>query len=37
QWTKNNPSPWNSIKPNQGTKMMHVTHEPDGSWSRDKL
>ncbi|KAK1217358.1 hypothetical protein PQX77_019993 [Marasmius sp. AFHP31] len=37
QWTKDNPQPWNSIKPNQSTKILSVTHEHDGKWSRDKL
>ncbi|THU78793.1 hypothetical protein K435DRAFT_786102 [Dendrothele bispora CBS 962.96] len=37
QWTKSNPTPWNSIKPNQTTKMMTVNHQADGKWSRDSL
>ncbi|KAJ3734511.1 hypothetical protein DFJ43DRAFT_1152187 [Lentinula guzmanii] len=36
QWTKSNPTPWNSIKPNQSTKIMTVSHDAD-KWSRDKL
>ncbi|KAE9395664.1 hypothetical protein BT96DRAFT_997471 [Gymnopus androsaceus JB14] len=35
--TKSNPAPSNSIKPNQTTKIVSVTHEHGGKWSRDKL
>lgn len=24
QWTKRNPTPWNTIQPNQGTKLLEV-------------
>ncbi|ESK93575.1 nadh dehydrogenase [Moniliophthora roreri MCA 2997] len=37
QWTKNNSSPWNTVKPNQSTKLMHINHEPEERWSREKL
>ncbi|KAF9076631.1 hypothetical protein BDP27DRAFT_1313649 [Rhodocollybia butyracea] len=37
QWTKANPTPFNSIQPNQTTKLMTVSHKADGKWSRDKL
>ena len=26
-WTKNNPTPWNTIKPDEGTKMMAVNQK----------
>jgi hypothetical protein len=26
-WTKNNPTPWNTIKPDEGTKMMSVNQK----------
>ncbi|KAF9452007.1 hypothetical protein P691DRAFT_697965, partial [Macrolepiota fuliginosa MF-IS2] len=26
-WTKSNPTPWNNIKPNEGTKMMEVNQK----------
>ncbi|KAE9386685.1 hypothetical protein BT96DRAFT_883191 [Gymnopus androsaceus JB14] len=29
QWTKANPTPWNNIKPNQGTKMLEVNQKFD--------
>lgn len=29
QWTKSNPTPWNSIKPNQSTKIMTVNHDAE--------
>ncbi|KXN86315.1 NADH dehydrogenase [ubiquinone] 1 alpha subcomplex subunit 4 [Leucoagaricus sp. SymC.cos] len=26
-WTKSNPTPWNTIKPDEGTKMMEVNQK----------
>lgn len=26
-WTKNNPTPWNTIAPDQGTKLMEVNQK----------
>jgi hypothetical protein len=28
-WTKSNPTPWNTIAPNQGTKMLEVNQKFD--------
>ena len=28
-WTKENPTPWNDIKPNEGTKMLTVNQHFD--------
>ncbi|KAF9042557.1 hypothetical protein BDZ89DRAFT_1128470 [Hymenopellis radicata] len=36
-WTKANPTPWNEIQQDQGTKLIEVNHKFDKSWSRDKL
>ncbi|PPQ77297.1 hypothetical protein CVT25_010879 [Psilocybe cyanescens] len=36
-WTKSNPTPWNTIKPDEGTKIMSVNQKFEKSWSRDKL
>ncbi|KAF9482005.1 hypothetical protein BDN70DRAFT_875637 [Pholiota conissans] len=36
-WSKNNPTPWNTIKPDEGTKMLSVNQKFDKSWSRDKI
>ncbi|KLO16374.1 hypothetical protein SCHPADRAFT_869922 [Schizopora paradoxa] len=36
-WTKNNPEPWNSVKPGENTKLMAVNQKFDKTWSRDKL
>ncbi|KAL9712756.1 hypothetical protein Ac2012v2_003993 [Leucoagaricus gongylophorus] len=36
-WTKSNPTPWNTIKPEEGTKLMEVNQRFEKSWSRDKL
>jgi len=36
-WTKNNPTPWNTIKPDEGTKLMAVNQKFEKSWSRDKM
>ncbi|KAJ7572088.1 hypothetical protein C8J56DRAFT_979433 [Mycena floridula] len=37
QWTKANPQPWNTIQPNQGTKLLEVNQKFEQKWSRDKL
>ncbi|KAF5322380.1 hypothetical protein D9619_001062 [Psilocybe cf. subviscida] len=36
-WTKANPTPWNTVKPDENTKMMAVSQKFERSWSRDKL
>ncbi|KAL4075684.1 hypothetical protein J3A83DRAFT_4089212 [Scleroderma citrinum] len=36
-WTKNNPTPWNDVKPDENVKMMDVNNRFSKSWSRDKL
>ncbi|KAF8227971.1 hypothetical protein L208DRAFT_1293919 [Tricholoma matsutake] len=36
-WTKNNPTPWNTVKPDENTKMMSVNQKFERSWSRDRL
>jgi len=36
-WTKNNPTPWNTVKPEENTKLMAVNQKFERSWSRDKL
>jgi len=36
-WTKNNPTPWNTVKPDENTKLMAVNQKFERSWSRDKL
>jgi len=36
-WTKNNPTPWNSVEQGTTTKLYHGRHEFDKSWSRGKL
>ncbi|GBE79203.1 hypothetical protein SCP_0204000 [Sparassis crispa] len=36
-WTKDNPTPWNEIQPNEGTKMLTVNQHFDKSWERKKL
>ncbi|TFK29330.1 hypothetical protein FA15DRAFT_664262 [Coprinopsis marcescibilis] len=36
-WSKNNPTPWNSIQQDQGTKMLEVNQKFDKSWTRDRL
>ncbi|KIK65704.1 hypothetical protein GYMLUDRAFT_366466 [Collybiopsis luxurians FD-317 M1] len=37
QWTKANPTPWNEIKPNQGTKLVQVNQKFDERWARERL
>ncbi|KAJ3851474.1 hypothetical protein EV368DRAFT_43101 [Lentinula lateritia] len=37
QWTKTNPTPWNDIRPYQGTKLLQVQSKFDQRWARDKL
>jgi len=36
-WTKNNPTPWNEVKPDENIKMMDVNGQFAKSWSRDRL
>ncbi|KAF9821042.1 hypothetical protein IEO21_01019 [Rhodonia placenta] len=36
-WTKENPTPWNEIKPNEGTKMLTVNQHFEKGWERKKL
>ncbi|KZT13109.1 uncharacterized protein LAESUDRAFT_669430 [Laetiporus sulphureus 93-53] len=36
-WTKENPTPWNDIQPNEGTKLLTVNQHFDKSWERKKL
>ncbi|KIY72697.1 hypothetical protein CYLTODRAFT_486159 [Cylindrobasidium torrendii FP15055 ss-10] len=35
QWTHSNPTPWNNIQPDMGTKMLEVNHKFDKKWSRE--
>ncbi|KAJ6516641.1 hypothetical protein C8R47DRAFT_1087928 [Mycena vitilis] len=37
QWSSRNSEPWNSIRPDQGVKMVQVNHRFDQSWRRDHL
>ncbi|KAH7875986.1 hypothetical protein F5879DRAFT_990934 [Lentinula edodes] len=37
QWTKTNPTPWNDIRPHQGTKLLQVQSKFDQRWVREKL
>ncbi|KAJ7755665.1 hypothetical protein DFH07DRAFT_821341 [Mycena maculata] len=37
QWSKQNPEPWNSIRPDEGVKMFQVNHKFDKSWHRERL
>ncbi|KZS97736.1 hypothetical protein SISNIDRAFT_449292 [Sistotremastrum niveocremeum HHB9708] len=36
-WSKNNPTPWNSIHPDENVKLTSGHHKFEKSWSRDKL
>ncbi|KAI0092549.1 hypothetical protein BDY19DRAFT_924940 [Irpex rosettiformis] len=36
-WTKENPTPWNDIKPNEGTKMLTINQQFEKGWERKKL
>ncbi|KAF5333741.1 hypothetical protein D9611_002358 [Ephemerocybe angulata] len=36
-WTKKNPTPWNTIKQDEGTKLLTVNQKFEKSWSRDTL
>lgn len=29
-WTKSNPQPWNTVKPNESTKLLNVNQNLDG-------
>jgi len=31
-WTKSNPTPWNTIKPDEGTKLMEVNQKFEKRW-----
>ncbi|KAK7471100.1 hypothetical protein VKT23_002515 [Stygiomarasmius scandens] len=37
QWTKKNPTPWNEIQPNQGTKLIQVNQKFEEKWARDRI
>ncbi|KAK7061400.1 hypothetical protein R3P38DRAFT_2829264 [Favolaschia claudopus] len=37
QWTKANSEPWNTIRPDQGVKMVEVNHRFNKSWHRDHI
>ncbi|KAI0723491.1 hypothetical protein C8Q76DRAFT_723088 [Earliella scabrosa] len=36
-WTKENPTPWNDIKPDENTKILTVNQHFDKNWERKKL
>ncbi|KAI0313453.1 hypothetical protein OF83DRAFT_1175674 [Amylostereum chailletii] len=36
-WTKSNPTPWNTVQPDENVKMAAVNQEFKKSWSRGKL
>ncbi|RDB20486.1 hypothetical protein Hypma_012443 [Hypsizygus marmoreus] len=36
-WTKSNPTPWNTVQPNEGTKLISVNQKFDKSWTRTQL
>ncbi|KAF8900089.1 hypothetical protein CPB85DRAFT_166967 [Mucidula mucida] len=36
-WTKANPTPWNNIQPDEGTKLIEVNHKFDKKWVRDRF
>jgi len=36
-WTKSNPTPWNTVKHDENTKLTAINHKFEKSWSRDKL
>ncbi|KAF8138120.1 hypothetical protein EV363DRAFT_510741 [Boletus edulis] len=36
-WTKSNPTPWNSVKPDENIKMMDPSGKFAKSWTRDRL
>jgi len=31
-WTKNNPTPWQSVKPDENIKLMSVSHNFEKKW-----
>lgn len=37
QWSKKNPEPWNSIRQDEGVKMMQIHQKFDKSWSRNQI
>ncbi|CAL1702058.1 unnamed protein product [Somion occarium] len=36
-WTRDNPTPWNDIKPDEGTKLITVNQHFEKGWERKKL
>ncbi|KAI1793005.1 hypothetical protein LXA43DRAFT_1004231 [Ganoderma leucocontextum] len=36
-WTKDNPTPWNTVKPDENTKLLSVNQHLEKSWERKKL
>ncbi|KAI0347004.1 hypothetical protein BDW22DRAFT_484564 [Trametopsis cervina] len=36
-WTKENPTPWNDIKQDEGTKLLTVNQHFEKGWERRKL
>ncbi|GLB33448.1 putative nadh dehydrogenase [Lyophyllum shimeji] len=36
-WTKTNPTPWNTIQPNENIKLAAVNQKFDKSWIRERL
>ncbi|KIY48758.1 hypothetical protein FISHEDRAFT_73344 [Fistulina hepatica ATCC 64428] len=36
-WTKNNPTPWNTIQSNENTKFLTVNQKFEKDWSRNSL
>ncbi|KAL1741904.1 hypothetical protein HDZ31DRAFT_66482 [Schizophyllum fasciatum] len=36
QWTKDNPTPWNRIKQDEGVKLLQVNQTFDKKWKRDE-
>ncbi|OCH95866.1 hypothetical protein OBBRIDRAFT_830467 [Obba rivulosa] len=36
-WTRDNPQPWNDVKPNENTKLLSVNQQFEKSWERRKL
>jgi len=35
-WSRKNPEPWQTVKPNENTKLLAGQHKYDGRWTRDK-
>ncbi|RDX53020.1 hypothetical protein K466DRAFT_490877 [Polyporus arcularius HHB13444] len=36
-WTKDNPTPWNDIKPDENTKLLTVNQHFEKNWERKRL